>query len=48
MGAWQHASGTQGNGKGGTAPAEASIGSYGYSSNDTVQAIATVGIRHKF
>ncbi|MBN3852179.1 porin [Paraburkholderia sp. Ac-20340] len=48
MGTWQHASGTQGNGKGGTAPAEASIGSYGYSSNNTVQAIATVGIRHKF
>jgi predicted porin len=48
MGAWQHASGEQGNGKGGAVQAEASVGSYGYSSAYTVQDIVTVGIRHKF
>ncbi|MFC5431419.1 porin [Paraburkholderia denitrificans] len=45
--AWQHASGETGDGLGGSMPAEASIGSYGYSGTNT-QAIVNFGLRHKF
>ncbi|TAM02950.1 MAG: porin [Paraburkholderia sp.] len=45
--AWQHASGETGDGLGGSMPAEASIGSYGYSGTNT-QTIVNFGLRHKF
>jgi predicted porin len=45
--AWQHASGDTGDGSGGFTPAEASIGSYGYSGTST-QTMFNLGLRHKF
>ncbi|WP_028228304.1 porin [Paraburkholderia ferrariae] len=45
--AWQHASGETGDGSGGSMPAEASIGSYGYSGTNT-QTMVNLGLRHKF
>jgi predicted porin len=49
VGAWQQASGTQKNADGKTtSDAQASIGSYGYSSGADHQEIVIVGIRHKF
>jgi predicted porin len=45
--AWQHASGETSDGAGGTMPAEASIGSYGYPGTST-QKIINLGLRHKF
>lgn len=44
---WQHASGDQGDGSGGSMPAEASIGSYGYNGT-TTQTMFNLGLRHKF
>ena len=44
---WQHASGDQGDGLGGSMPAEASIGSYGYNGTAT-QTMFNLGLRHKF
>ncbi|MCG5074313.1 porin [Paraburkholderia tagetis] len=44
---WQHASGDQGDGVGGSMPAEASIGSYGYNGTAT-QTMFNLGLRHKF
>jgi len=45
--AYQHASGETGDGTGGTAPAAASVGSYGYNGTGS-QVLVNVGIRHKF
>ncbi|HKR45308.1 MAG TPA: porin [Paraburkholderia sp.] len=45
--AWQHASGDTGNGTGGSMPAEASVGSYGYAGTSN-QTIVNLGLRHKF
>jgi predicted porin len=45
--AYQHASGTTSDGAGGTAAAQASIGSYGYAGTNT-QTIVNLGIRHTF
>jgi len=45
--AYQHASGETGDGAGGTAPAVASVGSYGYSGTGS-QVLVNLGIRHKF
>jgi predicted porin len=45
--AWQHASGETGDGSGGSMPAEASIGSYGYAGTNT-QTMVNLGLRHKF
>jgi predicted porin len=47
IGAYQHASGQQGDGAGGFAPAQASIGSYGYSGTSS-QEMVSLGLRHKF
>ncbi|WP_322104525.1 porin [Paraburkholderia sp. J41] len=44
---WQHASGETGDGAGGAMPAEASIGSYGYSGTSN-QTMVNLGLRHKF
>jgi predicted porin len=49
IGAWQKASGTQKNADGvTTSDAQASIGSYGFSSGADHQEMVIVGIRHKF
>jgi predicted porin len=49
IGAWQKASGTQKNADGvTTSDAQASVGSFGYSSGSDHQEIVIVGIRHKF
>lgn len=49
IGAWQNASGSQKNADGvTTSDAQASIGSYGFSSGNDHQEIVIVGIRHKF
>ncbi|GAB6850950.1 porin [Paraburkholderia kururiensis] len=45
--AYQHASGQTGNGTGGSMPAQASIGSYGYAGTST-QEMVNLGLRHKF
>jgi len=45
--AWQHANGETGDGSGGSMPAEASIGSYGYPGTNT-QTMFNLGLRHKF
>jgi len=45
--AWQHASGQTGDGLGGSQPAQASIGSYGYAGTSN-QEIVVLGFRHKF
>ena len=45
--AWQHASGETGDGLGGSMPAQASIGSYGYAGTGS-QTMVNLGIRHKF
>ncbi|HTI18000.1 MAG TPA: porin [Trinickia sp.] len=47
VGAWQHASGNQGDASGGSVPAVASVGSYGYGGTST-QLLLSVGLRHKF
>jgi predicted porin len=49
VGAWQQASGTQKNADGTTtSDAQASVGSYGFSSGGDHQEVVIVGIRHKF
>lgn len=45
--AYQHASGTTGDGNGGAVAAQASIGSYGYAGTST-QEMVNLGLRHKF
>jgi predicted porin len=45
--AWQHASGETGDASGGSTPADASIGSYGYPGTNT-QTMFNLGLRHKF
>ncbi|TDV34468.1 putative porin [Paraburkholderia caballeronis] len=45
--AWQHASGETGDGAGGSTPAQASIGSYGYAGTGS-QTMVNLGLRHKF
>lgn len=47
VGAYQHASGSTGNGTGGSMPAQASVGSYGYPGTNT-QELVSLGLRHKF
>ncbi|PMS19838.1 porin [Trinickia dabaoshanensis] len=47
VGAYQHASGNTGDGAGGSIPAQASIGSYGYSGTNSQELVA-LGLRHKF
>jgi predicted porin len=47
VGAWQHASGSTGDGVGGAMPAQASIGSYGYAGTGS-QTMVNVGLRHRF
>ena len=47
VGAYQHASGQQSNGAGGSETAQASIGSYGYGGTST-QEMVNLGIRHRF
>jgi predicted porin len=47
VGAWQRANGTQRTMDGGTQPAQASIGSYGYGGTRT-QSIVALGMRHRF
>ena len=45
--AWQHASGETGDGLGGSMPAQASIGSYGYAGTNS-QTMLNLGLRHRF
>ncbi len=47
VGSYQHATGNQSNGAGGTESAQASIGSYGYGGQQS-QEMVNLGIRHKF
>jgi predicted porin len=48
VGAYQHASGNTGNGTGGSTPASASVGSYGYVTDQNSQELVSLGLRHKF
>ncbi|MGF6768014.1 putative porin [Paraburkholderia sp. GAS199] len=47
LAAYEHASGTQRTASGGTRPAQASIGAYGYAGTSS-QELIIAGIRHRF
>jgi predicted porin len=48
VGAYQRAIGSTSNGAGGAMPAVASVGSYGYGTNQNSQELVALGLRHKF